>query len=608
MKSQVLRAILFFPRRVVWFILALLVVTALIFAFWRGAASDPTRLLGPDAPREQMETLRRELGLDQPVWEQYPRYIGRVLQGDFGLSVRSRRPVVEDIGERLPSTLRLLGLSIPTGIVLSLLIILIGTFALRVRDRAPVLGAILQRLGQVGVAAGAALPVFLLGLFLLILFAFRLEWLPMGGWDDPRSGRSFELDHAVLPVLTLAILPACLVARSVLGEIVRFRSRPSGSRGAQRMHAVLSFFEHGLIQVIGMLGGVLLVESVFALPGIGRLFVGAIQGRDFFLMHGLVYLFLALAVVLRALAGLVHGADGFVRAKLRAGEPEAAAPTPVERPGYVKALGWLWVVFCLLLVIVPFAQGIGGYLTAGDRVLTTSPGDANLPPGSESVDGFTYRWGTDALGRDVCSRALYALGVDLGSSLLLVLAVLISALLGGLLTGYLARRGAIWADLLDDLLMFPVDVVTTLPGLILLAFVLAITGPGLLNLLVWLSLIYVLPRCVRIVRDWWVAASPKGGVWLRLVGVVLGIVVFGTGLAAVTQPVFGFLGLGVQPPTPDLGTILAEGVRQVRTVPDVVLRPGWAFLSAALGCFLLADTLLSKSGIHTRKAWLELNR
>lgn len=609
MNTPKLRAVLFFPRRIVWLILTFLVMMTVIFAFWRVAVSDPAQMFGPRVSAEQVEILRRRLDLDQPIWKQYILYLGRMVRGDLGLSMRTRRPVVEEMLDRLPSTLRLLGLSIPTGMTLSLLIILIGVLALRVRARVPILGAILQRLGQMGVTVGVAMPVFLLGLFLLYFFALKLDWFPTYGWADLRSGRSFDLNHAVLPVLTLVILPACLVARSVLGEIAHFWSNPPGSRGALLIHAVLSFFRYGLIQTIGMLGGALLVESVFTLPGIGRLFVEAIYMRDFFVMHGLVYLFLILALILRALADLVQGIDAFVLLKLKAVEPEAAVRTPVERPPYAKALGWVWIAFCLLLVIVPFARGMGGYLTGGDRVLRLDLADRLLPPGSESADGFTYRWGTDALGRDVRGRALYALGLDLGSSLLVALAVLLPALLGGLLTGYLAEKsGSVWVDLLDDLLMFPVDVLISLPGLILLVFILAVTGLGLRNLLVWLGPVFLLPRCVRMVRYWWIAASPEKNVWLRLVGVVLGILVLGTGLAVVTQPVLGFLGLGVQPPTPGLGSMLAEGLKYMQTALYIVLRPGWTLLSAALGWFLLADTLLSKFGIRKRDAWLELNR
>jgi peptide/nickel transport system permease protein len=596
---------LFFPRRIVWLILTFLVMTAVIFAFMRAGPSDPARMLGPGASPEQAENLRRQLGLEQPIWKQYARYLGGTLQGKFGPSMRTGQPVKEEIGRRMPLTLRLLGLAILVGIALSVLVIFVGVLVLRLHDKVPILGAILQRLGQIGVTLGVAMPTFILGLFLLYLFALKLRWLPVGGWADMGSERAFSLKHALLPVLTLTILPVCLVARSVLGEIAHYRTAAVENRSTLLLHTVLSFFRYGLIQAVGMLGGALVVELVFNLPGVGRLFVDSIFTRDYTLGLGLVSSFLIWALVLKALADLVQGLDGFVLLKLKAVEPEAAAATPVGRPSSAKALGFVWIAFCLLLVIVPFLQGVGGFLTDRDRIMEQSLADRNLLPGSESEEGFTYAWGTDHLGRDIRSRARYALGLDLGSSLLIALIGLIPALLGGLLAGYLATRGTIWADLL---VMFPSEMLTSLPGLILLAFILATTGPGLKKLLAWLALAFILPRGVRMVRNLWVAASPERALWLRVVGTALGVLVLSTGLAVITQPVFGFLGLGVQPPQPDLGAMLSEGLKYMRTAPYAVVRPGRTLFFAAFGWFLLADTLLSRFGIYKREAWLELNR
>lgn len=608
MNNPILRAALFFPRRIVWLILTFLVMTVVIFAFMRVGASDPARMLGPRVSPEQAENLRRQMGLDQPVWTQYLQFLKGMLQGDLGYSLQTRQPVRQMIVARLPSTLRLLGLATLVGMALSVLIILAGILVLWLRDKVPILGAILQRLGQMGVTLGVAMPVFILGLFLLYFFALKLRWFPVSGWAAVTSGLAFDLKHAVLPVLTLAIFPACLVARSVLGEIAHYCAARQVSKLALLLHAVLSFFGHGLIQAIGMLGGTLVVEVVFSLPGIGRLFAQSIMTLDYPLVLGVTTVFLVCSLLLRAGGDLVQAIDGFVLLKLKAVEPDTAAPTPAGTPSYAKVLSLIWIALCLLLIIVPLLQGVGGILAGRDRIMEQHLTDRNLPPGSESAGGLTYSWGTDALGRDIRSRAFYALGIDLVSSLLIVLAILIPVLLGGLLAGYLATRGALWADLLDDLVMFPVEVLTSLPGVILLVFILSTMGPGLRNLLVWLALAFLLPRGVRVVRGLWMAASPEKALWLRLVGIVLGVFVLSTGLAVITQPVAGFLGLGVQPPQPDLGAMLSEGLRFMIAAPHTVLRPGQSLLLAAFGWVLLADTLLSKCGIHKRDAWLELNR
>ena len=598
------RALLFFPRRVVWLVLTFLAATSFLFIVTRGAATDPAQGLRV----EQREALRQQLGLDQPVWKQYTRYLGGLLRGDIGLSLRSGRPVIEEIGDRLPSTLRLLALSTPVSMGLSLLILFMGGIILRVRTASPIAGAPLQRLGQMGVTAGLAMPVFLLGLLVVTLFTLELKWFPAHGWADVSSGRSFESGHAVLPVLTLATLPACLVARSVLGEVAHYRTRSPRNHGPLSAHASLLFLGHGLIQAIGMLGGVLFVEVIFALPGIGRLLVTAILARDLAPVLGLANVFLVLALLLRALADLVQGIDGFVLLRLEGRDVDVPAQTPADRRSSARYLAWAWIAFCVLLVVIPFAQGVVGFLGGREDALAMNVAERNLPPGSVSANGTTYAWGTDALGRDVRSRVRSAQGLGLGSSFLLALAVLIPALLGGLLVGFLAERRAIWADLLGDLLMFPVEVLTAMPGLVLMAFLLSVLAPGLESLLVSLSLVFLLPRCVRMVRGWWLVGPWHGSRWFQLVGIVLGTLVLATGLAVVTQWAMGFLGLGVAPPQAGLGVMLAEALQYARAAPHLISRPGVAALSAAFGWFLLADTLLSRFGILKRGAWLELNR
>ena len=181
MDNPKLRVALFFPRRIVWLILTFLVMTAIISAFMRAAPGNPAQILGP--------------------------------------SMRTGQPVQGEIGSRLPLTLRLLGLATLIGMALSVLIILVGVLVLWLRDKVPVLGAVLQRLGQMGVSLGIAMPAFILGLFLLYFFALKLRWFPVAG---RASERAFDLGHPVLPVFTLVILPTCLVARSVLGEIAHY--------------------------------------------------------------------------------------------------------------------------------------------------------------------------------------------------------------------------------------------------------------------------------------------------------------------------------------------------------------------------------------------------
>jgi peptide/nickel transport system permease protein len=599
MENPRLRAALFFPRRIVWAVLTLLIIPTLTFGALRYAMISET----PYPPE-----MAERLGLDQPMGEQYIQYLGRLLQGDLGTSLTTRQPVTETIGQRLPATLGLVGLSLLVSVLLSALIVALGVLVLKVRARIFVVGSILQRLGQLVVAIVIAAPLFLLGIYLMWLFSVKSAWFPAAGFADRGSERAFDLNHAVLPMLTLAVLPACLTARAVLGEIVRFRSGPLGHRGRRVAHITLSFLENTLCQTVGLLGGTLLVESVFSLPGVGRLFIQAIQSRDLTVLHGLLYLFAVLTLILRGMAAVVHGIDGFILTPLQTTQQDAENQSPIEKPRYVKILAWLWIAFCVLLILVPVVRGLLGFVAGGEIPMQVNPADANLPPGSQSADGHIYAWGTDSIGRDLRSRVLYALGMNLVTSFAVALVVSIPGLIFGLLAGALVRRGALWADLLDDLLMFPWDVLASWPGLVLLVFLLALTEYSLLLLLICLGLAFILPRCVRMVRDGWRSGISQTSVWLRLIGVFLGSLASGVGLALVMQPTLGFIGLGVHPPTPELGSIIAEGLRRLFASPYAVLRPGWVLVSAALGWFLFADTILSKCGIHARGTWAAPNR
>jgi ABC-type dipeptide/oligopeptide/nickel transport system permease component/ABC-type dipeptide/oligopeptide/nickel transport system permease subunit len=607
MDTPTLRAIiLFFSRRLVWLILTFLVMTVIIFAFMQ---LETERLIyDKSIPPTVIKQLKQYHALDQPIWTQYTRYLGNALRGEYGPSLRTKRSVAEIIDERSPTTRRLLGLAILVGTVLSGLIILLGSLTLWLRGKIFVLSVLLQRVGQIGLTPAVAIPTFLLGLFLLYLFGLKLHWLPVVGWTEIGSSGGFSLKHAVLPVLALAVLPAYLVTRSVLGEIAHYRAKAIEQRGPFLLHIGLSFFRYGLIQLIGMLGGALFVELIFSLPGAGYLFVNAIHTRDYTMLVGSVSTFLIWALVIRLVADVVQGIDGFIlpRLQMTASEPEAATSSGV--PPYAKTLSIIWIALCALLVIIPLLQGIGGILTDSDALLKTNIRNINAPPGTEASDGTVYAWGTDHLGRDMQRRVRYALGITLLTALLINMAILIPALVGGLLAGYLTQKDKLWADLVGDVVVFPVEVLTSIPGVVLLAFILAVVGPGLGSLLTWLALVFLLPRSMRMSQNGWVATAPKKAVWFRVIGISLGVLVLGIGLAVVTQPALSFVGLGAVPPFPDIGITLSEGRNQILANPQVVLRTGLALFFAAFGWFLLGDTILSKFGLHRREGWLELNR
>jgi peptide/nickel transport system permease protein len=265
----------------------LLGLTLVVYLIGAVTPGDPVEiLLGEGAPPGEVARLRSQLGLDLPWYLQYPHYVARLLQGDLGLSYRSRLPVAEEVFGRLPATLELtlaaIGLAVAIGLPLGLLA------ALRPRRA-------LDRLAIGLAVAGSSAPVFWSGLLFILLFSVTLGWLPASGRDGPL--------HLVLPALVLGLSSAGLIARlarsSLLDIVSQDYIRTARSKGLPERRVVSG---HALrnalvplaavigLQLGGLLGGAVLTETVFAWPGLGRLTVQAIEQRDFPIVRGAVLL------------------------------------------------------------------------------------------------------------------------------------------------------------------------------------------------------------------------------------------------------------------------------------------------------------------------------
>lgn len=284
-------------------VVVLLGVATVAFLITNLVPADPARLLaGRQASAETVASIRNQLGLDRPLYEQYGRYVGRLAQGDLGRSYTQRTEVRTLLVSRLPATLLLTA----GGIFVELLIgvplgILAALFAGRFLDRTVML------VSFVGVSA----PQFALGLLLLYLVAYRWALLPLGGYGTAL--------HLILPALTLGISGAgwyARVVRSALLETLRADYIRTGTaKGLSRGRVVLKHaLRNALLPVIAMIGldigllmgGVVVVESVFGWPGIGQLAWQAIQVLDIPVIMGTV-LFTALFIVLgNLLADLLY--------------------------------------------------------------------------------------------------------------------------------------------------------------------------------------------------------------------------------------------------------------------------------------------------------------
>lgn len=291
-------------RRILLAVPILLGVATLVFSLIHLIPGDPVEvMLGTGAGAADVEGLRHQLGLDRPLLEQYAAFLRGLLKADLGMSLRYRDPVASLLAERYPATLALALCSL----ILALAVALPAGIASALRP-----GGRIDRLATLVSALALSLPSFWLGPILILLFAIRLDWLPVSGMDSPVA--------VVLPAVTLALSLAALLTRLVRAALAEEIGAPyvrsARSRGLPRTHAVV---RHALrnalppvltvtgLQLGSLLTGAILTETIFAWPGLGRLLIQAIAHRDYPLVQGCVLLIAATYICVNLAVDLLHG-------------------------------------------------------------------------------------------------------------------------------------------------------------------------------------------------------------------------------------------------------------------------------------------------------------
>ena len=291
----------FLARRLLATVPLLFFVSLVVFSFVHILPGDPAVLfLGEEATPETLAKFRTRLGFDRPLVTQYVEWLGRALRGDLGRSLRTNQPVTEAILQRLPVTLELLGAALAVSLAIAI--------------PAGIVSAVKRNSGvdlasTVFALIGFSLPNFWLGLILIYVFALLLRWLPPSGFA-PLPAVADNARSLILPALTLGTALAALITRQLRSgmlEVLRQDYvRTAQAKGlGQGVVVAKHALKNALIAVVtviglqigGLLGNTIITESLFALPGVGRLMIDAVFSRDFFIVQGVV-LFLAVGYVL----------------------------------------------------------------------------------------------------------------------------------------------------------------------------------------------------------------------------------------------------------------------------------------------------------------------
>ncbi|MFD3214162.1 nickel ABC transporter permease [Bacillus sp. BR_7a] len=295
--------LMFIFRRILQLIPVLFGVVFVVFLIMQMVPGDPALLIaGEGASKETVEQIRHQLGLDKPFIMQYFSYIGNILQGDFGVSIRSNRPVLDEVLIRLPITIELALCSIVITVVIGMIAgIISATKQYSWTDVSIMIIALL----------GVSLPSFWFGLMLIFYFSVQIQIFPVSGWGTWM--------HMILPALTLGASGAAIVARmtrsSMLDVIRQDYIRTARAKGVKERVVI---YKHALrnalipvITVVGLqfgalLGGTVLVESVFAINGLGRLIVDAIRMRDLPMLQGGVLIASVIFVLVNLIVDILY--------------------------------------------------------------------------------------------------------------------------------------------------------------------------------------------------------------------------------------------------------------------------------------------------------------
>jgi peptide/nickel transport system permease protein len=301
----------YIARRLGSTVVVMAIVGVFVFLLLHLSPGDPAAIIaGDNASPEQIAGIRRRLGLDDPLPVQFLRWSGAVLQGDLGISIFSNEPVLKLVGQRLEPTVSLAATTLVVAVVIAV------SFGVLAAWKA---GSLIDRALMVVSVLGFSVPVFVVGYLLIYVFSIHLRWLPVQGYAPIADGVWPWLERLILPSIALGLAYVALIARMTRSSMLEVLSedyiRTARAKGVaprpMLMKHALKNAGVPIVTVIGigialLIGGVVITETVFNIPGIGRLVVDAISKRDYPIIQGVILLFSGVYVVVNLLVDLSY--------------------------------------------------------------------------------------------------------------------------------------------------------------------------------------------------------------------------------------------------------------------------------------------------------------
>ncbi len=297
--------------RLLYTVLVLIGVTIAVFFLMQIVPGDPVKIaLGTRYTPESYEALRSASGLDKPLFTQLVNYLGNAATGDLGVSFRNNEPVTHMLIDRLPATIALAVAAILVALVIA---IPFGTWAALREGRSA--DNTIRVVSQFGISV----PDFWMGILLIALFSTYLGWLPSSGYRSPADGFVPWISHLVLPAITVGAVTGAIMTRYVRTAVLEVANAPyittAESKGLTRKRILVTHIGRNAlvpvltisgIQLAGLLGGVIVVEVVFAWPGLGRLVYDSVAARDYPMLQGAILLIAAIFLIINLIVDILY--------------------------------------------------------------------------------------------------------------------------------------------------------------------------------------------------------------------------------------------------------------------------------------------------------------
>jgi len=326
-------------KRLLWAIPTLLGVSVLVFSMVHLAPGDPAfSMLGDHATKESVDLLREQMGLNKPLFEQYLMFVSNALQGDFGVSITSGEPVMDEFMQRFPATVELSLVAMTFAVIIGLLAgIISAVYRYSIFDYAAMSTAL----------AGVSMPVFWLGLMLIYFFSVELAWLPVSG----RLGYEFDIDevtglflidsilmsdyeafwdalkHLILPAIALGTIPMAIIARMTRASMIEVLKedyiRTAKAKGCSTLQVIMIHaLKNALLPILTVIGlmvgtlfaGAILTETTFSWPGIGKWIIHAVNQRDFPIIQSTTLIIASMFVLINLIVDVMYA---FVNPRIR---------------------------------------------------------------------------------------------------------------------------------------------------------------------------------------------------------------------------------------------------------------------------------------------------